>query len=185
MNKPVKLLEGKKVYLRPYEPEDNEYLYHSVFSAEGRRLTGTQQVFTRAVTADFIARVGGDKSRLDLVICSQETDEPLGEVVLNNIDYVNRNANIRIGIFEDKNFSRGYGSEALILMLNHAFGALNLHRIELGVFAFNARAIHVYEKLGFKHEGVMRDYLYFNYEYHDQILMSILADEFWQLHCSK
>jgi RimJ/RimL family protein N-acetyltransferase len=179
---PVRFLEGVKVYLRPYEPEDADVLYHALYSAESRRLTGTQQIFTRASTADFINKIAGDNSRVDLVICSQKTNQTLGEVVLNNIDFINRSANIRIGIFNEKDYSLGYGSEALILMLNHAFGGLNLHRVELGVYDFNPRAIHVYEKLGFKQEGVLRDSLHFNHQFHDQIIMSILAEEFRSLH---
>jgi RimJ/RimL family protein N-acetyltransferase len=181
-SQPVKFLEGTKIYLRPYEPEDADFLYHSLYSAEGRRLTGTQQIFTKAATADLINKIAGDTSRVDLVICSLKTNQTLGEVVLNNIDFINRSANIRIGIFNEKDYSQGYGREALVLMLNHAFGGLNLHRVELGVYDFNERAIHVYKQLGFKQEGVLRDSLHFNHRFHNQIIMSILAEEFRHLH---
>lgn len=181
-DKAVKFLEGEKVYLRPYEPEDLDLLYRSLYSAEGRRLTGTQQIFTRQTTADFIEKIGGENSRVDMVICARQGNQPVGEVVLNDIDFINRSANIRIGIFYEKDYSQGYGSEALILLLTHAFGGLNLHRVGLGVFAFNDRARHVYEKLGFKQEGILRDSLYYDFQYHDQILMSILAGEFRARH---
>lgn len=179
---PIKFIEGKKIYLRPYEPGDVEVLYPSLYDAESRRLTGTQQIFSRKGTADFIERMAGDKSRVDLVMCSQQTNQALGEVVLNNIDYINRGASIRIGIFDGKNYSQGYGSEALVLMLGHAFGGLNLHRVELGAYEFNPRALHVYEKIGFKREGVLRDQLYHNHRYHNMVIMSILDEEFRTLH---
>ncbi|MNP53465.1 Spermidine N(1)-acetyltransferase [compost metagenome] len=67
-------------------------------------------------------------------------------------------------------------------MLWHAFEKLNLHRVELGVFAFNKRAIHVYEKLGFNREGVQRDLLFLNQEYHDSILMSMLEHEYREMY---
>ena len=51
-------------------------------------------------------------------------------------------------------------------------------RYELNVFSYNDRALHVYEKLGFKREGVQRDAFYYDHEYHSSILMSILEDEF-------
>jgi RimJ/RimL family protein N-acetyltransferase len=70
-------------------------------------------------------------------------------------------------------------------MLGHGFNNLNLHRIELGVFDFNPRAIHVYEKLGFKREGVLRDYLFSDGAYHDQILMSILDHEYREKYGAK
>ncbi len=68
------------------------------------------------------------------------------------------------------------------LLLHYAFGTINLHRVELAVFSFNERAIRSYEKLGFQREGVQREVLYYDYEYHDAISMSILAREFRQLH---
>lgn len=174
---PIKFLEATKIYLRPFDPSDSEHVFRALFSPEGRRLTGTQRIFSQAAIGEFIAGAANDRSRLDLVICTQATNEAVGEVVLNNIDVINRSANVRIAIFDPKDWGKGYGSEALSLMLDHGFGVLNLHRIELGVFTFNERAVHVYEKLGFKREGVLRDSLYYDHQYHDQILMSILASE--------
>lgn len=179
---PIKFLENDKIYLRPYDPSDTEILYHSVYSAIGRKLTGTQRIFSRQAIANFIAKIVQDESRVDLVICSQETNQALGEVVINEIDFTNRSANIRIDLFDEAHYGKGYGTPAMLLMLGHAFGSLNLHRVSLGVYAFNQRAIHVYEKLGFVREGVMRDYLYYDHEYHDQIFMSILDHEFRKLH---
>ena len=53
-----------------------------------------------------------------------------------------------------------------------------MHRIELEVYDFNPRAQHVYEKAGFMREGVRREVLLWDGEYHDAIVMSILEDEF-------
>src|SRR4051812_7044477 len=105
MAQPVKFLEGQKIYLRPFEPEDLETVFQGVYSAENRRLTGTQQIFTRATTAAFFERAAGDNSRVDLAICSQEDNRLVGEVVLNGIDFINRSANIRIGIYSEKDYS--------------------------------------------------------------------------------
>jgi RimJ/RimL family protein N-acetyltransferase len=63
------------------------------------------------------------------------------------------------------------------LMVNYGFKELNLHRIELDVFAFNTRAIRVYENIGFKREGLLRDTLFYDGEFHDTVLMSILEDD--------
>ena len=63
------------------------------------------------------------------------------------------------------------------LMVDYGFKALNLHRIGLDVFSYNERAVHVYEKMGFKREGLQRDSLFYDGEFHDTILMAILEDE--------
>jgi diamine N-acetyltransferase len=73
---------------------------------------------------------------------------------------------------------QGYGSEAIFLLMNYAFGFLNFHRISIGVVGFNEAAIRFYEKAGFKKEGLERDGYYFNHCYSDFVMMSILEDEF-------
>ncbi|GLI05476.1 aminoglycoside N(6')-acetyltransferase [Paenibacillus tyrfis] len=179
----IKILEGKHIYLRPIEMDDLDDYYAYLSDPTTSRFTGTQKVFSRQTAANWIENISKpDSSRVDLMIVSQATDRLVGEVVLNDIDPVNRSANIRIAIAGQANQGKGYGTEAMLLMLHHAFGTLNLHRVELSVYAFNDRAIHVYEKLGFKREGVQRDYLYWNHQYHDAIIMSILEHEFRKLH---
>jgi RimJ/RimL family protein N-acetyltransferase len=63
------------------------------------------------------------------------------------------------------------------LLLKHGFETLNLHRIFLRVYETNPRAIRTYEKVGFVHEGRMRQALYRQGQYHDILLMSVLRPE--------
>ena len=109
----------------------------------------------------------------------------IGEVVINDVDRAEHSASIRIAIFNEENFGKGYGSEAMLLALNYGFGMMNLHRIELGVFPFNDRVVHVYEKLGFQKEGIKRDGGYFHHQYYDLICMSLLENEFKAKYLSK
>ena len=60
----------------------------------------------------------------------------------------------------------------------YAFGQLGSHRISIGVIGFNKRALRFWESLGFKKEGVGRDAHYYDNEYSDGIMMSILENEF-------
>jgi RimJ/RimL family protein N-acetyltransferase len=119
--------------------------------------------------------VGED--RASFVIADPASDAARGEIVLMDIDELNRCADLRISLFYEDDFGRGYGTEALRLVLDYAFNTLKLHRVGLDVFDYNARAIHVYEKLGFRREGVLRDALYYDGAFHDSVLMSILEDE--------
>ncbi|RNB69072.1 GNAT family N-acetyltransferase [Brevibacillus panacihumi] len=175
---PVRFLEGERVYLRPVGMEDVEVYYQMLFNSDARRLTGTQKAFTREEISAYIESKRNDSSSVLLLIALRENDQVIGDVQIGGIDRNNRNAYIRIAIDSSKFQGKGYGSEAMLLMLDYGFGILNLHRIELNVFAYNARAIHTYEKLGFQREGVQRQALYYNHEYHDSILMSMLADEY-------
>jgi RimJ/RimL family protein N-acetyltransferase len=135
--------------------------------------------FTLAQIQQYLTELAKSDTRRGFIIALPETLAPVGEVVLMNIDNVNRNASIRISLFSEADFSKGYGSEAMRLMVNYGFKELNLHRIELDVFAFNTRAIRVYEHIGFQREGLLRDTLFYDGEFHDTVLMSILESD-WQ-----
>lgn len=74
-------------------------------------------------------------------------------------------------------WNQGCGSEATHLMLQHGFENLNLHRIYLRVYQNNPRAIRAYEKVGYIHEGRMRQAIYKNGKFEDVLLMSVLRSE--------
>jgi RimJ/RimL family protein N-acetyltransferase len=84
-----------------------------------------------------------------------------------------------IGIGERENWGRGIGTEVMSLALRFAFHELNLHRVQLTVFEYNERAIAVYEKLGFRREGVYREALYRDNVRYDIYLYGLLRRE-WE-----
>lgn len=180
------VLTGDRIHLRMAEESDLDAYHEYLSDPELDRLTGSQQTFSKEAALKWLQRIAvRAEDRIDLMIIPHGTNRLVGEVVLNEMDPINRSANIRIGIYGTENRSRGYGSEAMKLMLRHGFEVLKLHRIELGVYPFNPRAIHVYEKLGFVREGVQRDVLFYDGAYHDCIMMSILEDDFRKLTESK
>ncbi|MDK8182614.1 GNAT family protein [Paenibacillus sp. UMB4589-SE434] len=179
---PIRFLEGQHVYLRPVNQEDTESYYHLLFHSEMRRLTGTQRHFTKEQIHSYIESKAQDSTTVLLLIAEASSDTLIGDIALQDIDSINRNANLRIAIDAPSHQGKGYGSEAIRLMLEYGFGILNLHRIELNVFTYNDRAMHVYKKLGFKQEGVQREIIFYNHQYHDSILMSMLASEYRALY---
>ncbi|QBP40188.1 GNAT family N-acetyltransferase [Paenisporosarcina antarctica] len=177
----IKFLEGKRVYLRPIENEDLDLFYaKALWDKEVRRLTGTQVVFSRLGVQKWFENISEDSSRVDLIICLQENDQPIGDIALLDIDHKNRNSVVRVSIFNREFWGKGYGTEAMSLLLKFGFEILNLHRIGLNVFSYNTRGKKSYEKLGFKQEGIVRDELFYNGQYYDSILMGVLKDEFNQ-----
>lgn len=179
MEQNIKLLNGERVYLRPLEASDLDSFYaNALWNKEIRRLTGTQAVFSRQGLQNWFERNSTDESRIDLLICLQENDQPIGDLALLDINHLNQNAVVRISVFDKAYWGEGYGTEALFLLLEFGFDILNLHRIGLDVFEYNVRAIKAYEKLGFKQEGVIREELFYDGKFHDSILMGILQKEF-------
>ena len=106
-------------------------------------------------------------------------EELIGIVGLDGIEWTNQVAWLTIGIGDRANWGKGYGYEAMHLVLNYAFQEPNHYRIQLTVFAYNERAIALYEKLGFQREGVHREYLHRDGERHDMYLYGILRVE-WE-----
>ncbi|HEX6291307.1 MAG TPA: GNAT family protein [Herpetosiphonaceae bacterium] len=178
-------LRGTRITLRPIRLDDIDAYLALMQDEEGLRLTGTQTTgFSREQTERWITTIAERDDRVDLAIVPHDTSDLIGEVVLNEIDTTNRSANIRIGI-RTPYTGQGYGSEAMRLMLGYAFDQLRLHRVDLEVFAFNPRALHVYEKLGFRREGVRREVLYLDGTYHDSIVMGMLEDEYRAMHAAQ
>ncbi len=106
-------------------------------------------------------------------------DKVIGFIDLCAFDWAAGNAWVGIGIGEADYRGKGYGSDAMQLVLDYAFRALNLHRVNLEVFAFNKRAIRSYEKCGFRYEGTLRETIYKEDQRWDMIEMGILQSE-WQ-----
>ena len=84
-----------------------------------------------------------------------------------------------LGATEDRD--RGTGTEAIRILLRYAFEDSGLNLVGLSVFEFNEPAIHTYEKLGFKNEGRLRQAIRREEDFHDAILMSILAREWHEM----
>jgi RimJ/RimL family protein N-acetyltransferase len=105
------------------------------------------------------------------------TDEIIGLFQITEIEWPHLVAWFSIGIGDPDARGKGYGTEALSLGTRFAFDDLNLHRLQLSVFAYNERAIRLYTRLGFTHEGTYREYLQRDGRRHDMLLYGMLAHE--------
>ena len=101
----------------------------------------------------------------------------VGNAGFGNID--GRNASAEVGLFigSPEMWDRGLGSDVLKTLVRFGFEQMNLNRIYLQVFAGNQRAIHLYEKVGFRHEGRWRQAGFRHGRYHDLLWMSVLREE--------
>lgn len=171
-------LVGEMVRLRPIRAEDAEPMWDLVSAdPEGTRQTGTVQVFTHEQVERWAATVATRDGRADWAI-THDTDEYLGEIVLNDIDEHSRNANLRLALRPGQR-GRGFGGEAIQLVLDHAFSpeGLGLHRVSLEVLSLNPRAFALYESLGFVVEGRLRQAFLDGEHWCDVLVMAVLEDE--------
>ena len=130
----------------------------------------------------FNRRVEEDALHAPLCI---ETIAPAGQsgVLIGNISLMHpsdrdRHAELGIVIGEKDYWSKGYGTDAIKTLLRYAFDELNYHKVLLRVYDFNQRAVRCYEKCGFKVEGRLRQHIFRHGQWHDEILMGVLRDEF-------
>lgn len=182
-------LTGELVELRPIEGRDAARLFEATQDEEGKRLTGTTADFTQEQIQEWANTISDRPDRYDYAMTSLNPrkdgtvdDSLIGEIVINDIDSVTRSANLRLQSLPDYR-GRGYGREAIALMLQFAFApapqGLGLHRLSLDVLSINPRARMLYESLGFVQEGVLRDAASDgDGGFCDAIIMSILEDEY-------
>ena len=174
----VRFLVGERLYLRPLEKEDMALIRRWANDPEIRQLTGEVTPMSQASADEFLEKVRTDRERVWFVVVLKDGDRMIGEAGLLRIFWPWRATDLSIIIGDKGAWGQGHGSEAIRLLLDYAFGYLNMHRVAIGVVGFNQRAIHFYEKVGFKQEGIQRDGYYHGHAYHDFVMMSILEDEF-------
>jgi RimJ/RimL family protein N-acetyltransferase len=114
---------------------------------------------------------------LMIEVLDEQEWKAVGNISFINVDQQSRNAELGVFIGDKEFWGKGIGTKAISLMLDYGFKTLNFHRVYLRVFEPNKRGIHCYEKIGFKHEGAMREAYFLDGEYIDVLFMSILCDE--------
>lgn len=178
MNRAVKLV-GKKVLLCPIEKKDLKLFQKWINDLEVTMfLTRAPFVFTFEDELEWFKDREKRKNDLHLAIVDKKKGNAIGLTSLHNINNAYRTADFGIMIGDKRYWSKGYGTEATILMLDFAFNVLNVNNIMLGIYDFNKRAQRVYTKVGFKKIGERRKSKFFGGKYYDTLLMDILADEF-------
>ncbi|HZK12571.1 MAG TPA: GNAT family protein [Atribacterota bacterium] len=173
------MLKGKLVNLRALERKDLEEIMKWVNDREVTKyLSAFLYPVSWAEEEKFLERAMNHyDTEKNLVIETKEI-EYIGQISLHKIDWKNRNAELGIVIGDKEYWGKGYGSDAINTLLNHAFNQMNLNKVYLRVFDYNQRGIRCYKKCGFKEEGRLRKGQFYGGKYYDVILMGILKDEF-------
>jgi RimJ/RimL family protein N-acetyltransferase len=122
-----------------------------------------------------------DPSNVMFLIRTNEDDRIIGFANLDYISWHNGDSYMGIGIGDKSYWSKGFGREAMDILLRYAFTEMNLHRLSLTVYEYNERAIRMYEKVGFKIEGLNRDYHYREGRRWDLVNMGILREDWLEL----
>ena len=121
-----------------------------------------------------------DETKMDLTIVEKKSGQPIGRVIVTRIDRHSDSLDItKLYIGEKEARGVGYGKEAMQLLLAYFFTFMHMERVSLDYYTGNKTAQDLYEKLGFKAEGVARNATRKNGRYYDLNLMSMLRSEFF------
>jgi RimJ/RimL family protein N-acetyltransferase len=170
-------LIGTKVYLRPVEREDVPFILPWMNDPDVTRTLRFYRPMNREAEEAFLDHIYKSETDLVLGITVKQDDRLIGLTGLHQMDFKNRHASFGITIGEKGEWGKGYGTEATALMVRHAFGTLNLNRVWLHVYECNGPAIQIYEKIGFRREGVLRQEHYREGRYWDTISMALLRED--------
>jgi len=168
---------GRRLYLSPLNADDAEN--YIKWMNDGDVAVNFGQ-YSSAVSSKndlkWLYEPGDDVQRYAMVLL--DGDVLIGAISLQNIDHLHRNAFLGIFIGDKEHRNKGYGAEAIRLVLDYGFKTLNLNNIMLSVHADNSAAIACYKKAGFREAGRRREWIFKDGKYFDKIYMDILAREF-------
>ena len=169
--------ELKDITVRPSCWEDIETFYRWELRSEVSEFFSIRDGQTyEEVVRRYIEADNAENER-QFTICSRESGEMIGRIVLSDIIEGWKMEVLRIYIAEPGDRGKGYGTQAMEWIMDLAFNELDMKRIYLDYYTGNP-ARYLYEKLGFQHEGCLRDNCGKNGKLYDVHLMSMLAAEY-------
>lgn len=170
-----KIYENEKIRLRPMTEEDTSDIICWRNSEAVKKHFIYREPFTEAGHKAWIENMIKTGKTVQMMICEKASGRAVGSVYIRDIDPVHKKGEYGIFIGEEEARGQGIGTEAARLMIRYAFEELRLHKLFLRVFADNPRAIRSYEKAGFEKEAYLRDEVFLDGNYHDMLLMAVLA----------
>ncbi len=169
-------LKGENIYLRALEPEDLDFVHEVENDESIWELSNTQTPFSKYLIKQYIENAHKDiyeVKQLRLVISSYK-DKPLGMIDVFDFDFKNKRAGIGILLKEVKDRGKGYGVEALQLLINYCFTRLDLHQLYCNISEDNNASIKLFEKQGFLEIGLKKDWNYSHDSFKNEYLFQLI-----------
>ncbi len=178
----IPLFQGKLVRLVAPDPDKDAVLaakwsqdaeYLRLFDAMPARPYLTRNA------REWMEQAGSRENEFPFYIRTLADDRSIGYIGIEDVSWSNGDAFVGIGLGDRNEWGKGYGTDAMRVILRYAFTELNLYRLSLNVSEYNLRAIRSYEKAGFVHEGRCRQFLNRDGRRWDLVYMGILKEE-WE-----
>jgi RimJ/RimL family protein N-acetyltransferase len=177
---------GELVRLRALEMSDLDDISQFYNTLELRRFLGPPIVRSKKYMEQWLQKVSiwnpWRDGHLYLAVEEKETKNFLGVVRIEDIDLPHNRGEVSISIYDPEKRGKGFGTDAMLVLLGVGFHIIGLNSIYLDTMEDNERAIQVYEKIGFKRVGLLRETEYMDGEHKGLIIMDILRKEFIEKH---
>ncbi len=171
-------LKGDTIYLRALEPEDLEFI-HTIENDETIwEISNTIAPYSKYVIKQYLEQAHKDifeVKQLRLVISSYK-DEPLGMIDLFDFDFKNSRAGVGILVKEENDRGKGYGYEALKLLVNYSFTHLGLHQLYCNISEENEASMRLFKSHDFKKVGLKKEWIHVNGSYKNEYLFQLIND---------
>ena len=181
----LKKLIGDNIYLSPISLDDvEEYaeMVNDIKVSVGLGYLSYTNIIDFESEKEFLISVKKEKM---FAVRLLENDELLGNIGFNSLDIINRNGALGVLIGNPRHQRKGYGTEALKLILDYGFSFLNLRNISLSVFEYNEPAYNLYKKVGFNEVGRLRKALEIMGKTYDVIILDMLKEEFQSVYIKR
>lgn len=181
----LKTLVGDNVYLSPISLDDVEKyaeMVNDIKVSVGLGYLSYTNIIDFESEKEFLISVKKEKM---FAVRLLENDDLLGNIGFNSVDLLNRTAVIGIMLGNPNYQRKGYGIEAVKLILDYGFSFLNLRNISLSVFEYNEAAYNLYKKAGFKEVGRLRKAVEIMGKTYDVIIMDMLKEEFQSVYIKR
>ena len=169
-------LKGEHIYLRALEPEDLEYIYEIENNEDIWEISNTQTPYSKYLIKQYLENAHKDifeVKQLRLVISSY-TNEALGMIDLFDFDFKNSRAGIGVLVKDSINRKKGFGKEALQLLINYSFIHLNLHQLYCNISEDNQASIKLFTSQGFNEIGLKKDWNFTNGNFKNEYLFQLI-----------
>lgn len=170
-------LKGNTVYLRALEPEDLEFVYAIENDTSVWEVSNTQTPYSKFLIRQYLKNAHQDiysAKQLRLAICKNDNRAAIGLIDLFEYDPQNHRAGVGIIIQNEGHRNKGYGSEALGLVIDFAFGSLNLHQLFANIATNNTASLQLFTNFGFRQAGIKKDWNLKNGNYHDEAIFQLI-----------
>ena len=170
-------LQGNTIYLRALEPEDLEFVYAIENDESIWEVSNTQTPYSKFLIRQYLENAHQDiyeAKQLRLAICLNSNSETIGLIDLFDFDPKNKRAGVGIVIQNEKHRNNGFGKQALELVLEYAFGQLQLHQLYANISIENKASIALFATFGFEIIGVKKDWNFNNYSFNDEGMFQLI-----------